>query len=119
MLKVSVTPKKNETVNSVARTQNTKIQWKTFYAIRDKHFVDESQKLQTSEMEGGENKSRKGLRIVHTAMFKYKLHKGDLLCSYRTNDAPGQQVTYYGKKVKSKNKIPLLTTITIILLLTL
>jgi hypothetical protein len=89
-----------------------------FYAIRDKHFVKESQKLQTSEAEGGQNKANKGLKSVQTAIFKYKLHKCDLLCSCRTNDPPGQRVTYYtyNKMVKSRNKIPLLTITTLLLI---
>jgi len=52
-----------------------KIQWKTFYVIRDRHFVKESQKLKTCGAGGGQKKTNTGLRSVYTAKFKYRLQK--------------------------------------------
>jgi hypothetical protein len=94
-----------------------KIQWETFYAICYRHYVKESQKLKTCGAGGGQKKTNTGLRIVYIAKFKYKLQKCDL-CSYSTNGAHGQRVTYYVKESNSKNKMPLVTkTITITLIL--
>jgi hypothetical protein len=92
------------------------IQCDTVYATRDRNFVKESQKLETCGTGGGQKKTYTGLTRVYTAKLKCKLLKCDLLCSYRTNVAPGQRVTYCGKESNSKNKITLVTTtVTIII----
>jgi hypothetical protein len=69
--------------------------------------VKEPQKLKTCVAGVGQKKTNTRLRSVYTAKFKYKFQKCDLFCCYRTNDDPGQRVTYYGKESNSKNKIPL------------
>lgn len=76
-----------------------KIKWETFYAIYGRYFVKESQKLKTCGTGGGKKTTNTGLGSVYTEC--------DLLCSYSTNDASGQCITYYGKESNSKNKIPL------------
>jgi len=47
-----------------------KIQWETFYAIRERHFVKESQKLKTCWAGGGKKKTNTRLRRVYIAKFK-------------------------------------------------
>jgi hypothetical protein len=47
-----------------------KIKWGTFYAIYDRHFVKESQKLKNCGAGGGQKKTNTGLKSVHAAKFK-------------------------------------------------